>query len=155
MSWIEFVEGFAMMVIRSETAISFWSLKGIPLWESFLISTLWTSFTLFLIYKNSSWLAGKLKQWHILKRKMIRKKKTENKNNAVHQNLVGWLTPQKKWVILGLGFVPIVPILPTAVIVTVGALNIRYGLEILLLGNTVRRIVMCYLIHQGIQYWFL
>lgn len=78
----------------------------------------------------------------------------KNNNFALQNAHYHWLKFQKKWVILGLAFIPylhLVPGLGTALIVSTKLLNLKYGVLFLLAGNAVSWTVVAYHIYQGVN----
>jgi len=141
--------GLLIMLLKIDGAIIWWKFVGFELWQTFLIILCWTSITMIFTFMGmagiKSWvkrrkffkkISGKFQNWHW-------QKNFRKKNVIQRTKIVNWVSRQKNWVIIGLGFIPFVPYLPTTVIVTTKLLEIRFGLAFLLVGNTFRIGFIC------------
>jgi len=118
---------------------------GLNSWGIFLCVSAWTSLTMVLTYYEF----GQIKKWRIVNLlfKKLRNFFPQNSfkliNRIGQKKFVSYLSRQKSWVILTLGFAPFVPYLPTTVIITTKLLDISYGILFLLLGNACRNWFYC------------
>ena len=160
MSWLEFFQGFPILLFRTEGAVILWAAKNAPYWQSLIFSVCWTSITLIFIYYGTAFLVDWLKRWWVAKvviekcqKEIIARKNnfSNGKNSFSHD----WLHFQKQWVVLALAFVPytqIVPGLGSAVIAVTRIFNIRWGIFFLIIGNAFRWAVITYHIYQGVHF---
>ena len=156
MEWEQIV-GFFTMWLHPEITVGLWSKGGVPIWQTFAYTTLWTSLTMTITYYGiglaERWLIGR----GIIKETTIKKwlgwwqsRDNNFKTAGPKKRITNWLSRQKNWTILTCGFVPFVYGLPAAVIATVKVLEIKNGLLILLIGNLFRNGVICASIYYPI-----
>ena len=123
MAW-EQILGFFTMWLHPEITVTLWSKAGVPIWQTFLYATSWTSLTLFLTYFSIGWLKKVVK--NAVKNlsgadgiiRMVGSWYNRNNlklvNGRYHKKMTGWLIRQKNWLILLCGFVPFFYGLPAA-----------------------------------------
>lgn len=152
MAW-EQILGFFTMGLHPEITVSLWAKAGVPIWQTFGYTIIWTSLTLSITYFGAGWIKNWIKKF--IKEEILEKWQNwwQLKNNHFQKHLpekkiIGWLIRQKNWLILGCGFVPFVYGLPAAVIATARILEIRHALIILYCGNVFRNGIICFLIYK-------
>lgn len=154
MSW-EQILGFFTMWPHPGTTIILWAKGGVPVWQTILYVGIMTSASLTLTYFGTGWLQKFLIRKKILKESTIKKLQNlwpltnGNGNSRITKKITNWISRQKIWLILICGFIPFVPILPTAVIIAAGLLKIKYSYPVLLLGNILKTVIICYTIYYS------
>jgi len=160
---LEQILGFFTMWLHPEITATLWSKAGVPIWQTFLYATVWTSGTLVLTYFSVGWLKRAVK--NIVKNSgnvggAIQKVGSwysgsgfKSTNDRYNKKIAGWLIRQKNWLILMCSFIPFVYGLPAAVIITAKLLEIKRALPILLLGNVFRNAIICGLIYGSFNFF--
>lgn len=146
------VIGIILMILNGWAAAIYWRTSGVPLWQATLMLTAYWSFTLMLTYFGTGCIMKVLKKWSLVKTLAEKSKEIKRiyKTNPFYRKnreLVKWLSRKKGWIVFSLTFVPYVPELPTATIITARAMNLRYALPILLIGNAFRVLMLCYTVY--------
>ena len=159
MAW-EQTLGFFTMWLHPEFTVGLWFRAGVPLWKTLGYVTIWTSGTLILTYfgidlikyivkfitKGLVWLIRFFNpNFAGLKRNHLQEKKEK-----YQKRLTGWLSRQRKWVVLVCSSIPFVPFLPAAVIITIKTIEIKRSLLILLTGNVFRNCFICFFVYYGV-----
>jgi hypothetical protein len=157
MQW-EQILGFFTMWLHPEVTVGLWSKAGVPIWQTYLYTTLWTSATLIVTYFGAGWLKNWLCRQRLVREviRLIEKQSLGNsiraENSKHHKRILNLLVRQKNWLILVCGFIPFVYGLPAAVIVATKLMNIKYALPFLLAGNIFRNGMICFLVYQGVRF---
>ena len=158
--WKIILSGLPICFVNDIAGVVFYHLSGIPLIITVGIITVKWSLFLLLIFYGIEYVAIYLKRWRAAKAiiALIEKVSVEINGNTVEiygkrkrktrRKLTGWFVERKEWIVLSAGFIPYVPILPTAVIIAVRLMRIRYGLFFLLLGNAFKATAFCLAIYS-------
>lgn len=152
MSWLELTIGFPLLVARAEPAIIYWSVFGVPVWQIFLCVVSWTSLTSILLWQT-------IGTGENLGKRIFQKIAGQNVNNATdcqgekesRRRTIGWLLGQKNWIVLLFAFIPLIPWIPTAALISAKLLKIKRGLFVNLLGNFLRTLILILTLYYGVQ----
>lgn len=148
------------MFIRGDAAILVWRAAGKPFWQACLVNNLVATITLIATYFITG-LAKKVVTHDVVKGRWQRTKlgrifsrwmeKLTKKTTRWIQKMVDWLSGKRLVIVFVLNLIPLVPYLPTAIIIVVKLKEIKYGFLILFISNTIRCFLSAWLIWQGIS----
>jgi hypothetical protein len=140
--------GFLLLVAGGWGGVIFFAIRGIPFWFTFLLLGIYGTIIIFVIFYITDWVIKQLQGWPVT-RNLIRIGNRVN-NVSLSQKTKSWLTKRKEWIVLGLNFVPYVPILPVATIAAARIMQIKYALPILIFGNLIRSLALCLIVYYKI-----
>lgn len=144
----EILRGLLLTFINVWLGVGYCERTGIGFWTTFSILTFHATLWLFINYYGIGYLLVRsFEKWGLfrfLSEKIIHIKKT-TRNDSRQGRIVNWLVLKGKATTLALGFVPIIPFLPSATIIAARLIGIKPipGLPIFFISILVRVFVLC------------
>lgn len=127
---LEIFTGIASMILNPWIGIIFYKLAGFSFIFTFSLLIIREIVYLVLAYRGFSWIVLRVAE-----------------SERITGKIVNWITERNKKVCCILAFIPIVPCLPTSVMIAVKLMKVRYGFMILCAAMLFKAFVCCSLIY--------
>lgn len=164
--WVEIFGGMVSMILNPWLGMAFYRMAGFSFLFTFAVLLVREICYLVLAYRGFSWAIlrvsqgrkGYIRKWieKTRKRKENRPfvaialnllEKITEKTEKITRKIVNWITARSKKVCCMLAFIPIVPYLPTSVMISTKLMEIKHGFAILLFAMMFKAFICCALVY--------
>jgi len=143
--------GLPLFLVSSYLGLTYYLLSQIPFRIVITLAMIKSVIYMFCIFYNTDRIVKQLQKWRAsrwLLNKWQRFMRFFDYHNSFSvkcrkKGIQDWLSRRKKWLLILLIFLPYVPVLPSAIIITVRQRRIKYALIVLTMGAIFRAAVAC------------
>lgn len=153
--WRHFV-----FLVHPQTGMGAYLAWGIPFWTVVGIAIVKSMISTSFLYFGTGWIVELMKKRRFSRRILFYWKVARDRSNNntikpgkhIAKKILSWLLKERRYVLLVASFLPIVPVLPHAVIIAFRLMRIKYGLPILFVGIILKSIIACWVALQIVSH---
>ena len=145
-----------IFVVSPLTGTGVYLASGIPFWTVASIVIIKSVVYTIFFYFGTGWIVELMKKQQFFRRVLfyweIARDYLSNRNQKsdrhITKRILRWLLRERRWIVILASFVPVVPFLPSAVILAFRLMQIKWGLFILIIGIILKSIIACWMVSQ-------
>jgi len=152
--WSALVKYFPIFLINGPSGIGLYLASRIPFWIVVAIAFAKSLLFMVCLFYGTTWVVERIRIWRFsnlllsgwqgMQKRLVNNNLRPDKHLA--KKILTWLLQERQWIVILASFVPVVPFLPTASIIAIRVMRVKWGLPILILGIIFKSIIFCWIL---------